>query len=99
MKQVLVHKSCSHTCATELGISSIIYNGAPTSHGMHGFKSHNLGCGDVMLEQQLLQMSGVVVTEDVLGATGVDDAVDHGGMVTRIREDLAIWIHKYTLLT
>ena len=60
---------------------------------MHSLEGHDLGRGDIMLTEQLLQVNRVVVAEDVLGAAGVDNAVYHGGVVTLVREDLAVCTH------
>lgn len=59
-----------------------------TVHGVHGFKRHyfrRLGVGAL---QQLLQVFTVVVAEDDAFRSAVPDALNHRGVVARVRVDL-----------
>ena len=49
----------------------------------------HLGNVDVHLGEELVQMLGVVVPEDVLGHAAVLDTLNHRSMVAGIRENLA----------
>ena len=64
---------------------------ARTVHGVHGLEGDDLGHGDVHLAQELLQVVRVVVAEDVLRRAAVQDALDHGGVVPRVRENVGTW--------
>ena len=56
---------------------------------MDGLEGDDLGQVAVDLLEQLLQVVGVVVAEDVLGHARVLDALDHGRVITRVGEDVA----------
>lgn len=58
---------------------------------MNGFKGYNLWDGFVDLLQQFLQMNWIVMSENVFGHFAVADALDHGGMVSCVREYIATW--------
>lgn len=62
-----------------------------TVHGVHGFKRHyfrRLGVGAL---QQLLQVLAIVVAEDDAFGSAVPDALNHRGVVPRVRVDLTPW--------
>lgn len=57
------------------------------AHGVNGLKGNDLGRSRVNGLQKLLKMGHVVMAENLLLRVGMADALDHGGVVQRIRED------------
>ena len=62
-----------------------------TGHGMNSFKRHDLRNPRITLRKQLLQMSRIVVPEDVLLRPARPNPMDHGSMVSGIGVDDASW--------
>jgi len=58
---------------------------------VNGLKRDDLGQRDVGLGEQLVEVSGVVVTKQVLGHAAVADAVDHRRVVARVRKHLTLF--------
>ena len=57
---------------------------------MNSFKGHNLRDPWVNVLLQSLQMLRVIVVEDVLLGPACPDALDHGGMIASIREEVQV---------
>lgn len=55
---------------------------------MHGFEGHDFRRPRVGTSQQFLQVSAVVVAEDVALGTAVPDALNHRSVVPHVRVDL-----------
>jgi len=62
-----------------------------TIHGVDGLEGDDLGDPGGAAPQKFIQVVGVVVAEDVLGDPAAPDALDHGGVVPLVREDLATY--------
>ena len=79
---------------SDIGCTPIVFYSSSlrlTSHGMHSLKCDNLGHVGVDVLEEFFQMLVVVVAEDMLGHARVADALDHGGMVAGVGEDVATW--------
>lgn len=61
---------------------------------MDCLKSHNLWFAGVSLLQQLSEVSNIIVAEYKFLGSAVPDALDHWGMVSPIRVDLATWVGR-----
>ncbi len=55
---------------------------------MNSLKSHDFGCEWICAAEQLLQMTGIIVSENEAFGPTVPDALDHGGMITHVWVDL-----------
>lgn len=60
-------------------------------HGMHGLKGHDLWDVYVHRLQQGFQVGGIVVSENVFGNSTVSYPLNHGRVVSSIRENVAPW--------
>ena len=57
-------------------------------HRVHRFEGDDLGHAGIDFAQQLPQMQRIVVAENVPRDSAVLDALDHGRVITGVREDL-----------
>ena len=62
-------------------VTEVLERADGARHGVDGFKGHDLGRARPRLGQELLQVRGVVVAEDVLGHAAVPDALVQNGIM------------------
>lgn len=83
-------------CGVSQGFWGVLGCPALTIHGVDGLEGNNFGDPGGAAPQKLVQVLGVVVAEDVLGGPAAQDPLHHGGVVPRVRENVAAWGHPKT---
>ena len=84
--------ACIICIGETLGVCRADFGVSPpplTVHGVQRFEGDDFGDPGGAAPQKLLQVVGVVVTEDEFGDPAAPDALNHGGVVPRVRVHLA----------